>query len=89
MKDYASQIFWGVLPLGGATLEEFTGPNHYLMKPPKSAEELPFNRTTHRKRESFTFRQGDSGKTVYFCIRMINSKGEVGPWGPIFSVVIP
>jgi hypothetical protein len=26
---------------------------------------------------------------VYFCIRMENSKGEAGPWGPIFWTVIP
>ena len=30
-----------------------------------------------------------SGKTVYFCVRYENAKGEPGPWGPIFSAVIP
>jgi hypothetical protein len=89
MRDYGFNIFWGIMPPGGATLEEFMGPQHYLMRPPKSGADLPFNRTIHRKRELFTFRQGDSGKTVYFCIRMVNSKGEVGNWGPIFSAVIP
>ncbi|MDR3352901.1 MAG: hypothetical protein LBO00_07885 [Zoogloeaceae bacterium] len=31
----------------------------------------------------------ESGKTIYFCVRYENAKGEPGPWGPIFSAVIP
>jgi hypothetical protein len=41
--------------------------------------------------QSFIFdsEQSDSGKTVYFCIRFENAKGEPGPWGPMLSAVIP
>jgi hypothetical protein len=40
-------------------------------------------------RERFDFDGGDSGKTAYFCIRLENAKGEAGPWGALFSAVIP
>jgi hypothetical protein len=35
---------------------------------------------------------GDSGKTVYFCLRYENQKGGEegeGPFGPIMSAIIP
>jgi hypothetical protein len=31
----------------------------------------------------------DSGKTAYFSIRLENAKGGKGPWGTVFSAVIP
>jgi hypothetical protein len=34
----------------------------------------------------FDFPADDSGKTVYSCIRLENSKGQAGP---VFSAVIP
>jgi hypothetical protein len=54
-----------------------------------SGEELPHSRFTRRKKELFDFPQEDRGKTIYFCVRYENAKGEPGPWGPIFSAVIP
>jgi hypothetical protein len=59
-----------------------------LMRPPTSGKELPYSRWTRRRKERFSF-DGDSGKTVYFCIRYENSKGEAGDFVPIFSAVIP
>jgi hypothetical protein len=59
-----------------------------LMRPPTSGKELPHSRWMRRRRERFSF-DGDSGKTVYFCIHYENSKGEAGEFGPIFSAVIP
>jgi hypothetical protein len=43
---------------------------------------------TRRKRERFDF-DGESGNTVYFCLRYENSKGEAGPFGPLLSAVVP
>jgi hypothetical protein len=77
------------MPPGGATVEEATGSKRELMKTPIAGEELPFSRFTKRKRERFDFDGGDSGKTAYFCIRLENAKGEAGPWGALFSAVIP
>jgi hypothetical protein len=82
------RIYWGILPHGGATVEAATGEKRELMKPPTSGKELPHSRWTRRRKERFSF-DGDSGKTVYFCIRYENSKGESGEFGPIFPAVIP
>ena len=87
-SDYGFRIYWGVYPPGGATVEMATGIKRELMRIPISGDELPHSKWTRRKNETFDF-HGDSGKTVYFCIRYENSKGEFGPWGPIFFAVIP
>jgi hypothetical protein len=57
--------------------------------PPATAEDLPKNRFTRRKKEIFEFSPADVKKTAYFCIRYENSKGEAGPWGPMITAVIP
>jgi hypothetical protein len=45
-----------------------------------------------RKRFRFDF-EGDSGRTVWFCLRYENAKGGKekgeGPFGPLFSAIIP
>jgi hypothetical protein len=87
--DYGCRVYWGIMPQGGGTLEQAAGIRHYLQRPPVSGEELPNSLFTKRKREMFDFPAEDSGKTVYFCIRYENSKGKTGPWGPVFSAVIP
>ena len=87
-SGYGYRIYWGVMPPGGATVEAATGEKRELMRPPVSGKELPHSRWTRRRKERFSF-DGDSGKTVYFCIRYENSKGEAGEFGPLFSAVIP
>jgi len=87
--EYGRRIYWGVMPPGGATLEQAAGKGHYLMKRPVSGEELAHSKLTRRARETIEFPSEDSGSTAYFCVRYENSKGEPGPWGPIFSAVIP
>ena len=57
--------------------------------PPASGIELTQSRFTRRKNALFTFLPTDTGKTVYFAIRYENSKGKSGPWGPLFSSLIP
>jgi hypothetical protein len=87
--DYGYRVYYGILPHGGATAEEAAGIHHYLMKPPVSGEELPNSTFTRRKKEIMDLPAEDSGKTAYFCIRYENAKGQKGPWGPVFSAVIP
>jgi hypothetical protein len=87
--DYGFRRYWGIMPSGGATVEAATGTKRELMKTPVSGAELPFSKFTRRKKELLDFDQADSGKTVYFCIRYENAKGESGPWGPMFSSIIP
>jgi hypothetical protein len=62
-----------------------------LTAPPVTGEDLPHSTFTHRKRCRFDF-SGDSGNTVYFCLRYENEKGGKageGPFGPLFSAIIP
>jgi hypothetical protein len=87
--DYGYRIYWGIMPQGGASTEVATGVKRELVKAPVSGEELPHSKFTRRKKELFDFDQADSGKTVYFCVRYENAKGEPGPWGPMFSSIIP
>jgi hypothetical protein len=56
--------------------------------PPTDPEELRNSFSTHRKKELIEFPFGDSGKRVYFCVRIENGR-KVGGWGPIVSAVIP
>jgi hypothetical protein len=87
--DYGYRVYYGVLPPGGATVEEATGPHRYLMKAAVHGNELPHSRFVRRRKELFIFPPEDSVKTAFFCIRYENSKGQAGPWGPVFSAVIP
>jgi hypothetical protein len=87
--DYGYRVYYGILPHGGASVEAATGPKRELMKEPVSGEELPHSRFTRRKKEHFDFAQEDRGKTIFFCVRFENAKGEPGRWGPLFSAIIP
>jgi len=82
------RIYYGIMPPGGATVEEATGHDRYLMKPALTGEDLPHSRFTRRKKETLIFSPLENGKTVYFSVRIENSKGEAGPWGPVFKAVI-
>jgi hypothetical protein len=86
---YGFRVYFGILPPGGATLEAAASSKHELMKPPVTGDELPHSHFTRRKRERLDFSQEERGKIIYFCVRYENAKGESGPWGPIFSAVIP
>jgi hypothetical protein len=84
-SDYGVRIFWGILG-PAAEHDKFR-----LAAPPVTGADLPHSTFTHRRRYRFNF-DGDSGKTVYFCLRYENEKGGEqgeGPFGPIFSAVIP
>jgi hypothetical protein len=51
--------------------------------------DLPHSQFTRRRRVLMEFPAEDSGKTAYFAIRFENAKGGKGPWGPVFSAIIP
>ena len=87
--DYGYRIYYGIMPQGGAATAAATGVKRELVRDPLSGEELPHSKFTRRKKELFDFPAEDTGKTVYFCIRYENAKGESGPWGPMFSSIIP
>jgi hypothetical protein len=87
--DYGYALYRGIMPQGGATLEQAASAKHYLMKPPLDGEELLHYRFTRRKTGIIAFAAEESGMTAFFCARYENGKGEFGNWGPVVSAVIP
>jgi hypothetical protein len=88
-SDYGYAIYMGIMPQGGATLEQAASKKHYLMQPPKDGEGLT-HRFTRRRKEKIIFDAEDAGMTVYICCRYENQKGEAGKeWGPVVSAIIP
>jgi hypothetical protein len=84
-SDFVVRIFWGVM--GEATEND----RFRLAGPPVTGNDLPHSTATRRKKYRFDF-EGDSGKTVWFCLRYENEKGGKsgeGPFGPLFSAVVP
>jgi hypothetical protein len=81
-SDYGTRIYYG---LSGPARDKH---KFRLAGEPKTGSDLPYSVFTRRKRERFDF-DGESGNTVYFCLRYENSKGEAGPFGPMLSAVIP
>ena len=71
--DHGYRVYFGVMPPGGATMEEATGHMRYLMKAAVTGEDLPHSRFTRRRRLLMEFPADDSGKTVYFAIRFENA----------------
>jgi hypothetical protein len=85
--DYGYVIYRGIMPQGGATLEQAASAKHYLMKPPLDGEEMLYYRFTRRKQEKVGFAAEEAGMTAYFCSRYENQKGDTGKWGPVVSAV--
>jgi hypothetical protein len=84
-SDYGTRIYYG---FSGPPTENF---KFRVAEPPKTGKDLPYSIFTRRRKERFDF-DGESGNTVYFCLRYENPKGREegqGPFGPIFQAVIP
>jgi hypothetical protein len=81
-SDYGVKMCWGIMGHPTAT-DKF-----HLTAVPVSGHDLPHSRFRRRKRELFDF-DGESGNTIYFCLRYENPVGEAGPFGPMLSAVIP
>jgi hypothetical protein len=88
-SDYGYAVFVGVMPPGGATLEQAASVKHYLQTPPLDGKPLQHHRFTLRKHEPITFDAEDAGMTAWVCARYENQKGWIGNWGPPVSRVIP
>jgi hypothetical protein len=87
--EWRYAIYEGIMPHGGATLEEAAGVKHYLMSAPLSGEGLNYVMATRRSKETREYAGEESGRTAYYCARFENQRGEHGPWSPIVSAVIP
>jgi hypothetical protein len=60
-----------------------------LDSPPQNMDAFP-----HRNQDTHTpfrlaFEEYERGKTVFFALRWVNTKGETGPWSELHSAIIP
>ena len=74
-SNYGCRIYYGVYDAGET--------------PPENGEDLRHSLFTRKKKVLLNFRPEDSRKIAWFCVRYENSKGEAGPWSPMYSTVIP
>jgi len=81
-SDYGVRIYWGIM--GPATASD----KFRLDGVPASGGDLPHSKFTRRHKEFFDF-DGESGNTVFFCLRYENPTGQAGPFGPMLRAVIP
>ena len=81
-SDYGVRMFWGLT--GDPTETD----KFRITEPPQSGSDLPHSKFTRRKKELFGF-DGESGHTVYFCLRFENPAGKAGPLGPMLSAIVP
>jgi hypothetical protein len=90
-ETYGYALYRGIMPQGGATLEQAASVKHYLMKVPPFffGEELLHYRFTRREKELVGFDAAEAGMTAYFCARYENRKENEGKWGPVVQAVIP
>jgi hypothetical protein len=90
--DAGFRVYYGIMPPGGASPETAMSFRRELASVPEGGKDLPHSTFTRRHKIRFDFDESDSGKRAYFCIVIENSKGGfqgVGPWGPLFSAIIP
>jgi hypothetical protein len=60
-----------------------------LDTPPDDWEQLTHSMFCTRTPLRLTFNGHDRGKTLYYVLRWVNTRGEKGPWSGIQSVIIP
>jgi len=60
-----------------------------LDTPPVTVNELTVSNFDTRSPFTLEFENNQRGKTVWFCLRWENTKGEKGPWSEISSAIIP
>jgi hypothetical protein len=56
---------------------------------PLSIDEMIHSSFDTRSPFTLEFDECDRGKSVYFCVRWENSRGEKGPWSEIVMAIIP
>jgi hypothetical protein len=59
-----------------------------LDTPPVNVKDLTASGFDTRSPFSLEFEEDQRGKTLWFCVRWENTKGEKGPWGEIGSAII-
>jgi hypothetical protein len=60
-----------------------------LTSPPENVDDLIHSAFDTNSPFTLEFGEADRGKTVYFCLRWENTRGEKGPWSEIVKAIIP
>jgi hypothetical protein len=79
-SDYGVRIHYGIM--------DAVSRKWRIAAPPATGEDLPHSVFTREKKMLFDF-DGESGKTIYICLRYETGRGLPGPFGPIIHAVIP
>jgi hypothetical protein len=88
-------IFFQALILGGRSRAKPVGVHGAEMlwaildTAPTSVDALTHSSFSTHSPFTLTFDESDRKKTVYFCLRWENTRGEKGPWSEIDTAVIP
>jgi hypothetical protein len=57
--------------------------------PPTEVDDLTKSAFDTHTPYTLEFEESQRGKTVWFCLRWENTKGEKGPWGELINAIIP
>jgi hypothetical protein len=79
-SDYGVRIYYGIV--------DAVNNKWRIAAPPATGDDLPHSVFTREKKMLFDF-DGESGKTIYICLRYETSRGLPGPFGPMLHAVIP
>jgi hypothetical protein len=60
-----------------------------LDNPPKNVDELIHSDFDTRSPFTLEFKEEARGKTVWFCLRWENTRGEKGPWSEFLTAIVP
>ena len=56
---------------------------------PKNPEDYRLAAIATRDHVDVTFKSDEGGRTAHYLLRWVNTRGESGPWSPVFSGTIP
>lgn len=57
--------------------------------PPTNPNTMAYLATETRMPYRADFEPEDIGKTVYFALRWVNTRGEPGPWSQVYPAIVP
>ena len=56
---------------------------------PKNPEDYRLATIATRDHADVNFKAADGGQTAHYLLRWVNTRGETGPWSPVFSGTVP
>ena len=56
---------------------------------PANPEDYRLACVATRDNAEVSFKAEDGGKNAHYLLRWVNTRGETGPWSPVFSGTIP